>query len=511
MDKIGVVDIFSGPGGLGEGFAGFTQNDGCKPFQVVLSVEKDAAAYETLRLRSFLRQFENMPDEYYRYLNGLSSEEPDWGELYPDEWHQSGEEAWHFELGVQSTWPRLSERIKDIKEQYAGRTILLGGPPCQAYSLVGRSRNARNEGYNLQKDERIHLYREYVEVLATLHPLAFILENVKGLLSFRTQEGLVWDQIVRELEEEGYRLIPLAGEYGLREDCEPVSSDFVVKTESYGIPQRRHRVIIVGVRQDLGAESIKESVSLDLSNELVNVESVLGDMPKLRSRLSRQDSTEGWLNAVKGAIVDIEGDLSRNTEIDPEGDLLRCLGEVKHAFDAQTNKFYQVEVSNGKSHVEFLLDCPGDLRDWIVDKRLSRLPNHEARSHMPSDLARYLYAAVFAQAHNHPPKAQDFPAFLAPNHKNWGTGKFNDRFRVQENHRPASTITSHIAKDGHYYIHPDPIQCRSLTVREAARSHTFPDNYLIIGNRTQQDTQVGTAVPLFLACQIGEKLWNTLA
>jgi DNA (cytosine-5)-methyltransferase 1 len=142
------------------------------------------------------------------------------------------------------------------------------------------------------------------------------------------------------------------------------------------------------------------------------------------------------------------------------------------------------------------------LMRWLERPGLRALAQHETRAHMATDLGRYLFAAVFGKVRGYSPKAADFPPVLSPDHRNWHSGVFNDRFRVQLAHEPSTTVTSHISKDGHYFIHPDPLQCRSLTVREAARLQTFPDDYLFLGNRTQQYVQVGNAVPPFLARQI---------
>jgi DNA (cytosine-5)-methyltransferase 1 len=145
--------------------------------------------------------------------------------------------------------------------------------------------------------------------------------------------------------------------------------------------------------------------------------------------------------------------------------------------------------------------------EWYLDERVRGVCNHASRAHIEKDLYRYFYAACYAKAQKTSPVLRDFPKDLIPNHGNALTAieegnLFEDRFRVQVSTKPATTVTSHIAKDGHYYIHPDPTQCRSMTVREAARLQTFPDNYLFTGPRTAQYTQVGNAVPPLLANQI---------
>ena len=153
-----------------------------------------------------------------------------------------------------------------------------------------------------------------------------------------------------------------------------------------------------------------------------------------------------------------------------------------------------------------------ELDEWYSDPKLKVWLNHETRGHRIDDLARYGFAACFAEEYGRSPKGHtDFclPG-LAPDHKNWESGNFSDRFRVQLADAPSTTITSHISKDGHYFIHYDPRQCRSLTVREAARLQTFPDNYFFQGGRTQQYHQVGNAVPPLLARRIADVVFSIL-
>jgi DNA (cytosine-5)-methyltransferase 1 len=143
----------------------------------------------------------------------------------------------------------------------------------------------------------------------------------------------------------------------------------------------------------------------------------------------------------------------------------------------------------------------GPLSSWYLDPKIQGVTLHESRSHMETDLYRYLYAASFTSVKKKSPKLRDFPRTLLPSHENVDNESipFEDRFRVQLHHEPSSTIVSHIAKDGHYYIHYDPSQCRSLTVREAARLQTFPDNYFFDGGIVQGRVQTGNAVPPLLA------------
>lgn len=502
-----VVDLFAGPGGLAEGFSAFRDAKQTQPFKVVLSVEKDPIAHQTLRLRSYLRLFDDgYPPEYYEWLEQGGSQ-PDWARLYPAHWRSACDEAQNLTMGVAGDDRVIARKLAAIEREYGDRTIVIGGPPCQAYSLVGRSRNMGKVNYVFEEDHRHALYKAYVEVLNKLKPAAFVMENVKGLLSSRAHGDFLFHQVLGDLRRAGgrgfgYKLVSLAG--GAASGIEPAPADFVVRAERHGIPQARHRLFIVGLREDLAeglSDDIIRSVAL-LEQPKATVRHVLGQMPRLRSGISRgDDSPDAWTTEVTAAL-ELLGTLRLN------GTQLRTERFRKAVEDARTAlRSGNMELPReDRSIAPAGPECAADLADWLYDPKLKALPNHEARTHMAADLARYAFAAAFGAAFGQSPKAEDFPRALAPRHANWNSGKFADRFKVQVWDEPSSTVTSHISKDGHYYIHPDPAQCRSLTVREAARLQTFPDNYVFLGNRTQQYVQVGNAVPPLLARGIAKAL-----
>jgi DNA (cytosine-5)-methyltransferase 1 len=500
---IPIIDLFAGPGGLGEGFSALRHNE--QPvFKIKLSIEKDEHAHRTLELRAFFRGFRigEAPADYYDYLARRTTRE----ELFRrhrDAAVKAGNETWLAELGAETTSDcSVDDRIRAALGNR--RTwVLIGGPPCQAYSTVGRSRVIGAEGGQAKydADPRHRLYRHYLRILAVHRPPVFVMENVKGLLSAKLREERIFDRILADLANPAAAMPEAAGE-GVQYELMPLAvrnqdsadsydpEDFVVCAEKHGIPQARHRIIILGIRSDVGGEpGMLQSV------DPVTVRQAIGDLPRLRSGLSKEkDSLAAWRAAVfsmKHASWMQNGSLDNELRSTLQSALTRVAAGV----------------DRGSEFVPWL-ELPACQLGWFFDARIGGVCNHETRRHIREDLHRYFFAAVFARKHGRPPLLEDFPSALLPKHENVAAAlketKFNDRFRVQLAGRPSTTIVSHISKDGHYYIHYDPAQCRSLTVREAARLQSFPDNYFFEGPRTEQYKQVGNAVPPFLARQIAE-------
>lgn len=518
---IPVIDLFAGPGGLGEGFSSFHNGTGDQAFRIALSIEKDPFAHETLKLRSFFRQFSrrSVPEEYYDHLRGKIDRQELY-RRYPEQSATADSETWNAELGNYRAFSsrKIGMRIAGSLRS-SQNWVLIGGPPCQAYSTAGRSRVIpvdRREGtQNYENDKRHFLYKAYLRIIAEHSPPVFVLENVKGILSAEVGGSRIIDRLLSDLRHPvlaasgedasqnvglEYKIYPLS-DYpptrGLFESCsESDPADYIVKSEEHRIPQARHRLILLGIRSDIGVRPRP----LRLYRDRVPMWAAISDLPRLRSKLSNgHDSGTAWVDTIRLMA-------GNDALLDPAID-----DRVHEEIFTRLNRLAE-NMSPGGAFLEWTRQ-PAFQREWFYDPRLGGVCNHITRCHMASDLWRYFYLACYAAVHNISPKLPHFPVSLLPNHDNVKKVKgndliFKDRFRVQVKSKPATTVTSHIGKDGHYFIHPDPLQCRSLTVREAARLQTFPDNYFFAGPTTKQYQQVGNAVPPLLARQIAAVVYD---
>lgn len=478
---IQVIDVFAGPGGLNEGFSSVEDANGNPVFKVAASFEMEQNAVNTLVLRAAMRRLRSdgsFHRDYYRFLNGDITETefralPHVAEAIA----AARSEVHQVELG-----PGERENVTaTIQKATAGaeHVVLIGGPPCQAYSLVGRARRKHDQTF--LEDKKHFLYREYLDILQTVKPTVFVMENVKGLLSASHGDTQMVDLILDDLT--------VGGDYEIRSLVVPTEhprpTDFVIRAEQYGVPQARHRVILLGLRKDAHLEP--DTITPTAEDDRPDLIDAISGLPAMRARLTprSQDNERDW-------------------------ELARAESRLHAGVKGRVNSIPPV----GRAHVAATAvstSLPESLRRWLLDDNLRNVTLHEPRAHMRSDLVRYGYLALMKEQ-DETPRVTDLPRYLRPAHKNVDaeTTPFTDRFKVQGPSGPSSTIVSHMAKDGHHFIHPDADQMRSLTVREAARLQTFPDNYWFTGSRTAQYQQVGNAVPPYLAHQIARVVAKTL-
>jgi len=528
---IPIIDIFAGPGGLGEGFSSRLKENGERIFKIRLSIEKDPYAHQTLKLRSFFREFNvgQVPNDYYAFIRGEITID-DLYNNFPEQAASADLEACCGTLGEPDdgdtngmTNEEVDNRIQNALGDHTN-WVLIGGPPCQAYSLVGRSRR-QEKILNEANDKRVGLYKEYLRIIAVHNPAVFVMENVKGLLSAKTEDVLIFSKILEDLSDpvtacisEGevldnnqphfryriYSMTKIPDNYNIYGNPVLNPGDFIIKSEEYGIPQKRHRVILLGIREGLPAPEN----TLERSDK-VSLFSVIGNLPEIRSGITREFTHFTM-------VTDENSKLKKKRHYNKINDSFQTWSAYMGEFNYQINNILGVQQEQTTEFprtlgVEFLqakdYNLPEDhpLSMWYSDKNLNGILHHISRKHLLQDIKRYLFASRYVEQHGVFPRLEDYRQAgedLMPDHENAESGKFTDRFRVQLPNIPATTVTSHISKDGHYFIHYDPKQSRSFTVREAARVQTFPDNYYFCGGRTQQFHQVGNAVPPYLAYQI---------
>lgn len=417
-----VLDLFSGAGGLSEGF--FRQGA-----TFVGHVEADAYACKTLKTRTAYWNLkkENKLDIYYDYLlKKITTEEL---------WEQAKVKNSNDVINTFISDDTFDEITKTVKQNLKDKNIknvdlIIGGPPCQAYSVVGRARMKDA----VIEDPRNFLYLHYVKFLTTFKPKMFIFENVPGLKS--AGNGKHFADIKKAIHDAGYHI----------ELQELIASD-------YGVLQSRKRIIIVGWKKDGRKKDISYKYpEFEKIERKYLVKDVLEDLPE-----TKPDN-----------IIEGEG-----------------------KYKTETN--------------QYLIDSN------IREKDFNILTQHETRMHNEKDIEIYK-EAIRSWNKNQTRLCYKELATRRKElitHKN--TTSFTNRFNVIKADMPAShTILAHMAMDGHYYIHPDIKQHRSLSVREAARLQSFPDDFYFEGPRTAQFRQIGNAVPPKMAEQIAKKIKEIL-
>lgn len=318
--------------------------------------------------------------------------------------------------------------------------IIIGGPPCQSFSPLGKAKDENN----MQQDPRNYLFENYVKVLNHFKPKFFVFENVTGLLDTEIQGKSIFKTILKRLRQ-NYRV--------------PSKEEIIVlNATSYGVPQERKRVILIGVRRDLSITPEEVYASIQKTHYLP------GDREDRKKGLRRYVT-------VRDAIADLP------------------------------------KLQSGEGTLE--TPYPNDFNECSEYVKLLRkssdriLRNHVARKNNPKDVERY---RVMAENHWNFLQLLDFRPDLGHEKKR----VFFNSYKVQWWDMPARTIIAHLYKDGNQFIHPDHEQGRSITVREAARLQSFPDDFVFEGSRTEQFKQIGNAVPPMLAEAIAKAVKQKL-
>lgn len=399
------IDLFSGAGGLSEGFinAGFTP---------IAHVEIDSHACKTLETRLIYHKLKKLKKlhSYYDYLENKIDRETFVNKFGNKEISDS---VLNYAIGKENN-KYIFSKIDEILENETV-DLIIGGPPCQAYSLVGRARDKNS----MQNDPRNFLYKEYAKFLKKYKPKIFVFENVMGLIT--ADNGSYFKNMRSYFKRLGYEL------------------DYKIQnSENFAVLQKRKRIILIGWRKGLDFQY--PEFTTDKHN--FNIKDILSDLKTLSP-----------------------GEQNNITE-----------------YTSKANKY--LKTYNIRTNEKFVTQ-------------------HIARPHNDRDLEIYKIAIEKWTLKKERLKYQDLPSILKT-HKN--EKSFVDRYKVVDPYGLSHTMVAHISKDGHHYIYPDKNQVRSLSVREAARIQSFPDNYYFEGGRSAAFKQIGNAVPPLMSNKIANKI-----
>jgi DNA (cytosine-5)-methyltransferase 1 len=409
MSALNFIDLFAGAGGLSEGFI----REGFRP---IAHVEMNKEACDTLKTRMIFHHLnrEKNIKPYYSYLRNEITREELW-KLAPSDLMDSIINDEISSSSIIDVYRQIDKQLDAEKVD-----VIIGGPPCQAYSLVGRSRDPNR----MKGDKRNYLFRYYALFIQKYKPKYFVFENVLGLLTAGKKKYLS-------------EMISLFSQIGYSVDLK------VLNAEEFGVLQKRRRVVIIG------QSGVKKFVFPELenvSNQYEVKRDLFYDLPRLKP-----GDEMPFVKYSKPANEYLKKTGTRN-----------CMDFVTQHITRQHNErdleIYRIAINkwiHGKERLRY-------------DELPSRLQTHSRRD------------------------------------------VFLDRYKVIDPTGHSHTVVAHIAKDGHYYIYPDPKQVRSISVREAARIQSFPDDYFFEGGRTAAFKQIGNAVPPLMAAKIASSLSRLL-
>lgn len=415
-----ILDLFAGVSGLSLGLELFRDNKGKQIFEVFKSVEIDSFACETLR-------------------NLHGKEKVIEGDLTSKEIH------------------------KKVIDSCKGKvSIVVGGIPCQSFSLIGPRSGDEQRKEKFKRDTRDNLYQEYLSIVKEINPKIIVIENVKGILSKRDKTGKkIIETLISDFEKLGFEFIH-----------EKTGEKYrLVNAADFGVPQKRERVIIVGVNTKWKKLLIPwiEKTHKDPSEEgnllnYVTLFDAIGDLPNINSKITTTGLTKNEVQLIE----------EKNKKINSGKEVIN-INKTKH------NSFLKKIQKQGKKFQDFIKSKDG------------KIIGHVARSHQKSDLELY---ELMGQGET----AYDFLARSPEKAKKlikYSMTSFKDKYRRQSYSMPSTTVFAHLQKDGNRFIHPN--QARTITVREAARLQSFPDWFVFAGPMSQQFKQIGNAVPPLLS------------
>jgi len=428
MCALNFIDLFAGAGGLSEGFI----RAGYNP---LAHIEMDKYACDTLKTRAAFHWLKssNQLQKYKDYLYEKQEKE-DGSKLWQQVPQEVIDTVIQSEIG-ENTIDGIFEKV-DALIGNKQVDIIVGGPPCQAYSVIGRARMKDK----VLSDPRNELYKYYVKFLERYHPKMFVFENVMGIRSAKKGEPL--KDLTRLVEQAGYKMelkVQIASEHG--------------------VLQNRQRVIIVGWK---------------VQDEVGNPTTF--GYPELEKEACKYE-------VLKDLFVD--------------------LPERKHG---EGQLCAPIKYTKPLSEMKYLK------KSGIRNTVFNFTTQHIARPNNENDREIYKMAVEMWLNERKRIDYSKIPSRLQ-HHKN--TETFLNRFQVVNPYGCCHTVVAHIAMDGHYYIYPtlNPTieNVRSITIREAARLQSFPDDYYFEGSRSAAFKQIGNAVPVVLAHRIAEKLKEQLA